>query len=121
MNDVLSAERELYRAMITNNPKAIESLLAPDLVYVHSTAVAESRDEYLAGVAEGLYEYESVTSRDTRVRLYGDVALIDGVCDMRVGERGKPAHLVHLLFMLAWVRQDGAWRLVHRHAVRIPE
>ena len=66
------------------------------------------RDEYLAGVADGLYEYESVTSRDTRVRIHGDVAFIDGICDMRVGAKGGRAVLIHLLFVLAWVRSDGA-------------
>jgi ketosteroid isomerase-like protein len=120
MNDVLDAERALYRAMATNDPAVLRPLLAEDLVYVHSTAVAETRDEYLAGVANGLYEYESVASRNVRVRVHGEVAFIDGICDMRVGSRGKPAALLHLLFVLAWVRRENTWRLVHRHAVRMP-
>ena len=118
--EVLRAEQDLYRAMVGDHA-ALSKMLAPDLVYVHSTAVAESRGKYLAGLAEGLYEYETVTSRDTRVRIHGEVALVDGICDMRVGAKGGPAVLIHLLFVLAWARDGGQWQLVHRHAVRMPE
>jgi ketosteroid isomerase-like protein len=116
---VLQAERALYDAMIARDFPALERILAPELVYVHSTAVAESRQGYLAGVAKGLYEYESIATRDAQVRVHGDVALIDGICDMRVGEAGQPRDLIHLLFVLVWVRDGAAWRLAHRHATRI--
>jgi hypothetical protein len=35
------------------------------------------------------------------------------------GAPGQPAVLIHLLFVLVWVRRSGRWRLVHRHATRI--
>ena len=120
-HDVLRAEQDLYRAMVADDRAALAALIADDVVYVHSTAVAENRDEYFAGLDKGLYEYEEVTSHDARVRLYGDTALIDGICDMRVGAHGGPAVLIHLLFLLVWVRRGDRWRLVHRHATRIPE
>jgi len=120
MNEVLLAERALYRAMIDKDFAALERILAPNLVYAHSTAVAETKQEYLAGVAAGLYDYESIVSHDVRVRVHAPVALIDGVCDMRVGARGQPKDLIHLLFVLVWAKADGAWRLEHRHAIRIP-
>ena len=120
VNEVLLAERALYRAMIDKDFAALERILAPDLVYAHSTAVAETKQEYLAGIAAGLYDYESIVSHDVRVRVHAPVALTDGVCDMRVGAKGQPKDLIHLLFVLVWVKADGAWRLEHRHAIRVP-
>ena len=114
------AERALYDAMIAEDYPALEKILAPDVVYIHSTAVAESRDEYFAGVRKGLYEYESVSSRNNRFRTHGNVVLQDGICDMVVGETGKGKRLIHLMFLLVWVNDGGAWRLVHRHATRMP-
>src|SRR4051812_4842202 len=119
--EVLRAEQDLYRAMVADDRDALAALVGDDVVYGHSTAVAESRDEYFAGLDQGLYEYETVTSRDVRVRMYGDIALTDGICDMRVGAHGNPPVLIHLLFLLVWVRRDARWRLVHRHATRISE
>ena len=116
---VLQAERDLYRAMIAPDFAALERILAPDLVYVHSTAVAETKQEYLQGVAKGLYEYEDITTRATHVRVRGDVALVDGICDMKVGKGKQPKDLIHLLFVLVWVRDGAVWRLEHRHATRI--
>jgi ketosteroid isomerase-like protein len=113
------AERALYQAMIAKDFAALERILAPGLVYVHSTAVSETKAEYLTGAAAGLYVYESITTRDARMRMHGPVALIDGICDMRVGKAGQPADLLHLLFVLVWVRDGDAWRLEHRHATRI--
>jgi ketosteroid isomerase-like protein len=40
---------------------------------------------------------------------------------MRVGAKGGPPALIHLLFLLAWVRDANGWRLVHRHATRMAE
>ena len=116
---VLRAEQDLYRAMVARDFGALKAILAEDLVYVHSTAVSESRDQYLAGIAAGLYEYAAVTSRNVRVRVNGTTALLDGVCDMLVGAEGGPPGLIHLAFLLAWRLEGGAWRLVHRHATRM--
>jgi len=118
---ILQAERALYQAMIAKDFAALERILSPELVYVHSTAVAENKTEYLAGIAKGWYEYESIVARDATVRVYGDVVLIDGVCDMRVGASGQRKDFVHLLFILVWTRNGGTWRLAHRHATRMPQ
>jgi ketosteroid isomerase-like protein len=115
---VRAAERALYDAMVTRDFDALGRLLAPDLVYVHSTAVSESRDRYLAGVAQGLYEYTSIESRDVRFRGNDRIVLEDGVCDMQVGAKGGPAMLIHLIFVLVWTKSEAGWQLLHRHATR---
>ena len=117
---VRAAERALYDAMVARDFDALERLLAPDLVYVHSTAVAETLDQYLAGVAQGLYEYESVRSRDVRVRGNDRIVLEDGICEMRVGAKGATAVLIHLMFVLVWTKAERGWQLLHRHATRMP-
>lgn len=117
---VRAAEQALYRAQVAKDFAALERLLAADLAYVHSTAVSESKAEYLKGVADRLYDYETIASRDTRVRVHGNVALIDGICTMRVGRRGSAFETIDLMFVLAWVEEGGAWRLSHRHATRMP-
>jgi ketosteroid isomerase-like protein len=118
-HEVTRAERALYDAMIARDYAALERILDPDLVYGHSTAVAEDKRQYLDGVRRGLYEYAAIDSRERRVRVAGDVALIDGICDMTVGETSKPKDAIHLMFVLAWRRAGGDWRLWHRHATRI--
>lgn len=117
---LVDAEQALYRAQVAGDVEAIEPMLADDLVYIHSTGVAESKDEYLAGVANTLYEYGRIESHDTRLRVADQVGIIDGVVDMTVSAHGAPKVLIHLLFCLIWSRQNGGWRLTFRQATRIP-
>ena len=86
-DELLAAERALYDAMIALDYDALKRILSPNLVYVHSTGVAESKNRYLAALAEGLYEYETIASHDNRLRVEGNVAILNGVVDMRSEER----------------------------------
>jgi ketosteroid isomerase-like protein len=118
--EVRAAEQALYRAMIAQDFAALRRLLASDLVYIHSTAVAETKDGYLAGVANGLYDYATIASRDVTTRLDGAIAVQTGTVAMSVGARGQPKELTQLLFTLVWRREGDAWRLTVRQATRIP-
>ncbi len=117
--ELVDAEQALYRAQIAGDVAAIGPMLADDLVYIHSTGVAESKAEYLAGVANKRYEYGRIDSRDTRMRVAGAAATIDGIVDMTVSAHGAPKELIHLLFCLIWSRQDARWRLTFRQATRM--
>jgi ketosteroid isomerase-like protein len=117
---ILACERALYRAQIAGDVEALRPMLGSDLVYIHSTGVAETAGEYLAGVRDRLYEYGMIQSRETRLQVSADAAIMNGVVDMTVSAHGAPKHLIHLLFCLVWIRQDGAWRLDFRQATRMP-
>jgi hypothetical protein len=112
-------EERLYRAQVAGSIDDIEPLLSADLRYLHSTGVAESRSEYLLGVANGLYEYGRIASRQVRLHVSEDIAIQDGVVDMTVSAHGAPKNLIHLLFCLVWRREGAHWKLLYRQATRI--
>ncbi len=120
MNDVAAAEQALYRAMIAQDFAALDVLLADDVIYIHSTAVAESKEGYLAGVRNGLYDYGAIDSSDVTVRYCGEVAIQTGTVVMSVAARGEPKAPITLLFTLVWKREQQGWRLWQRHATRVP-
>jgi len=115
---IVEAEYALYRAMIAQDFATLRVLLADDLVYIHSTAVSESKEEYLAGVAAGLYDYGAIETKHARNWIHGDVVIRTGLVRMVVGERGKPKDDINLLFTFVWRRESSAWRLVLRQATR---
>jgi ketosteroid isomerase-like protein len=118
--EIEAAEQMLYRAMIAQDFAALDAVLADDLVYIHSTAVAETKDAYLGGVRNGLYEYASIESRDMTVRVHGDVAVQTGTSLMSVAARDRPKAPINLLVTLVWKREPRGWRLWQRHATRMP-
>jgi hypothetical protein len=117
---ILECERALYRAQVAGDVETLNPMLGAGLVYIHSTGIAETKEEYLAGVADALYEYGSIESRDTRLQVFAGVAIMNGLVDMTVSAHGAAKRLIHLLFCLVWIRQDDTWRLDFRQATRIP-
>jgi hypothetical protein len=118
---IAALEQRLYRAQVAGSVPDIAPMLATSLRYLHSTGVAESRDEYLAGVAGRLYEYGAIASRDVRLNVSEDLAIQDGIVDMTVSAKGAPKTLIHLLFCLVWRREGAQWKLMYRQATRIPD
>jgi ketosteroid isomerase-like protein len=117
--DVAAAEQALYRAMIAQDVTALNARLADDVVYIHSTAVAETKEGYLAGIRDGLYEYEAIESSNVSLRRFGDVSIQTGTVRMSVGARGQPKAPITLLFTLVWKQEQRAWRLWQRQATRV--
>jgi ketosteroid isomerase-like protein len=120
VDDIGAVEQTLYRAMIARDFAALDTILADDVVYIHSTAVAEDKAGYLAGVRNGLYEYGSIESSDVTVRQCGDVAVQTGTVVMLVGARNGVKTPIRLLFTLVWKLERLGWRLWQRHATRVP-
>jgi ketosteroid isomerase-like protein len=118
-SEIAVVEQALYHAMIAQDFAALDAILADDVVYIHSTAVAETKDGYIAGVRAGLYEYRSIESDEVTVRHYGDVAVQTGKVRMLVGARDQPKELINLLSTLLWKCEPDGWRLWQRHATRI--
>ena len=117
---IASLEQRLYRAQIAGSVEDIEPMLSADLRYLHSTGVAETRSEYLDGVADRLYEYGRIESSQVRLNVSEDLAIQDGFVDMTVSAKGARKTLIHLLFCLVWRREGAQWKLLYRQATRIP-
>ena len=99
---------------------ALAALLAPDLAYIHSNGVAESRTRYLAQVKKGFYRYGRIRARRVTTAVAGNLALRRGRLAMDVATDGGPLVTVDLHHTLVWRRHGRGWRLLLRQATRIP-
>jgi hypothetical protein len=57
---------------------------------------------------------------DTKVRVFGNVAIITGKAVFEVTSRGRDMTL-NLLFHAVWVRRDSGLQFVSWQATRLPE
>ncbi len=109
---ILSANLEFYRAFTNRDTRAMEALWATEapVVCVHPgwtvvagrAAVLQSWRNILANP-----EAPHVMCHDDRVFLYGNVATV--LCEEEL-DTG------HLVATNMFVREDGAWRMVHHQA-----
>jgi ketosteroid isomerase-like protein len=115
------AEREnaLYAALTASDADALADILSDDVTYIHSTSVAENKAEQLAGQRHGVHKHGPIATVERRTQVFGNVAVSCGMIDMVDTAHGQPFTL-RLRETLVWVKEGAVWRLLVRHATRLP-
>ena len=100
---------------IKQDQSALQRFLADELVYTHGNGKRQSKAEYIADVTKGPSHYESFTPSDTNIRVYGRVAVLTGIVDVKV-PKGEPYRVRTLEVLL---ENNGTWQLAQKESVRI--
>lgn len=116
---VLAAQDKRVAATIAADLKALEAVTTADMTYTHSSAVVESRAEFLEGLRSGKYRYKSVAFDERRVRVLGEAAVIAGACRVLVAAEGRDLD-VRLRFTEVYAKQAGAWKMLLWQSTRVP-
>jgi ketosteroid isomerase-like protein len=115
--DVLRADDRRFEAMRTADWAGLDAALADDLTYVHSTARLESKAEHIANLRAGKPHYRGIAPRDRRVRVYGDIGLVNGVSDMHVERDGKENRFT-VRYLAVYAKAGDRWRMVAWQSTR---
>ncbi|UCH48512.1 MAG: nuclear transport factor 2 family protein [Betaproteobacteria bacterium] len=118
--DALQAEDTRYEAQIENDFDALETLFAKDLVYIHSSTVQDTKASFIESLRSGKVSYNNMERSDTKVRIFGNVAIITGRAVFEVTARGRDMTL-NLLFHAVWAKRDSGLQFVSWQATRLPE
>jgi ketosteroid isomerase-like protein len=116
----LAFQTSRFEAMIEADIERLDTYLADDLTYSHTTGWMETKSEFLATVESANINYMSVTPRDVDVRIYGDVAVMTGLSDMQ-GAVGDREVTFTIRFLDVSRRVGDSWQLVAWQSVRIPD
>jgi len=117
--DALQAEDARYEAQIDDDFEALDALLAKDLVYIHSSTVQDTKVSFMESLRSGKVIYHSMERSNTKVRIFGNVAIITGKADFEVTARGRDKTL-NLLFHSVWVKRDAGLQFVSWQATPLP-
>ncbi len=118
----LLAEQKRRAALLAHDIDALGALMAPGLVYVHSTGGRDSRESYLESIRSGALRYLAVDFNDLQVHpLPGEVAIVTGRMKAAIVRHGQALD-VSSHFMTAWARQEGhpQWRLYAHQGTAAP-
>jgi ketosteroid isomerase-like protein len=92
---------------------ALDDMLTRDCVYVHSTGVVQSKEQFLAALKSGALKYATLRyTAPPQVRLYGnEAAILTGTMQIEVagpdGKTVKPTLLVTAIYVV----QSDRWQL----------
>jgi ketosteroid isomerase-like protein len=115
--EIKKAETAWTTAVSKSDAAAVASLLSDDLIYTHSTGLAESKSQYLAKLKTGAQKYDSIQYSDQKIRLFGNTAVVNGTFRMTGSTKGVPFDNT-LLVTHVWVKQGNGWKLVSHQTTR---
>ncbi|MCC8967086.1 nuclear transport factor 2 family protein [Bradyrhizobium sp. Pear76] len=113
-------ERQRCEALVVGDYSLLSTLLADEVVHIHTSGRVEDREQFLANVRDRL-EYVNVTRGDLNVLDLGDVALATGSIEqvVRMRATGK-SHQMKFITSQVWRRTDAGWRQVSFQATSLP-
>jgi len=117
--EALSAEAARYAAQMSNDFAAMERLFGDDLFYNHSSNVVDNKASYIESMRSGDVRYRVMRQSDTKVRIYGCLAIITGAGDYDVTVKGKDIS-VQLRFHSIWAKRGSGVQFVSWEATRFP-
>ena len=107
-------DQERIRAQISADTLALRRIYADDFLGIGPTGVVRNKAEVMADFASHALTYQSITTAEVRVRVYGNTAVETGRSTMVGQDRGKAVPRDNR-FTRVWVMTAGRWRLVANH------
>jgi Domain of unknown function (DUF4440) len=117
---VRATEQRRFQAMTTVDLRALDTLLAEELTYTHTTGEVDTKSSLLDALRTGRLVYDSISPADARVRVYGSSAVVTGTARVQVRASGAVRRL-SIRFTEVYVRRAGRWELVVWQSTRLPE
>jgi len=118
---VMQAEKERFAAMVKGDRAVLEKLLADDLTYIHSTALLQTKDEFIKSLLAGNIDYVSIvpSESDSKVRVNGNTAIMTGLAAVNVIDTGKDRK-IRIRYTTVYANRGGAWLLQAWQSTVIP-
>ena len=116
---VQQQDRERIRAQITADSVALRRIYADDFLGIGPTGVVRNKAEVIADFTSHALTYQSITTAEVRVRVYGNTAVETGRSTMVGQDRGKLVPRDNR-FTRVWVMTAGRWQWVANHYSLMP-
>lgn len=120
LHELEKCEDRRYKAMIERDLSSLADLLNDDLLYTHSSAKTDTKAQYLASLESGATIYKSVSRDQITIRVYDNIALINGHVVLEATVDGVD-RLLDNMFLNAWVKTEKGWQMTAWASTPIPK
>lgn len=108
---ILALENAWNLAEQRKDVRALDQLLASNLVYIDYDGSFMDKPQFLASVKTPSLHPEQIVNESTTVHMYGSTAVVTGIYREKGVEKGK-AYLRRGRFIDTWIYQNGLWQCV---------
>lgn len=116
--EVLRIEREFSQAIVKNDAEAVGRFLADDWIIIDPDGGIVDRARFLGVMKSGALTHEMTESEDTRVRVYGNTAIVTALTTTK-GRFNGQAFTTQERATDVFVKQDGRWQCALSHLTRL--
>jgi ketosteroid isomerase-like protein len=114
VEEIRKVDQERIRAQVNADSVALDRIYADDFIGVGPSGTLRTKKEVLADFASGSLRFQSITTDDVRIRVYGNAAVETGLSTMK-GQDAEKIVPEENRFTRVWIKQGSRWRLVSNH------
>ena len=107
-------DNERIQAQIHADATALERIYADDFIGVGPSGTVRTKPQVISDFTSGDLRFQSITTDDVQVRVYGNAAVETGRSIMNGQDKGQTVPR-DTRFTRVWIKQQGRWRLVANH------
>ena len=107
-------DNERIQAQIHADAKALDRIYAADFIGVGPSGRVRTKPQVILDFTSGDLKFQSITTDEVQVRVYGNTAVETGLSTMVGQDKGKAVPR-DTRFTRVWVKQEERWRLVANH------
>ena len=114
VEEIRKVDRERIHAQVHADAAALDRIYADDFIGIGPSGTVRTKKEVLSDFTSGSLKFQSITTDDVQIRVYGNAAVETGLSTMKGQDAGKVVPEANR-FTRVWIRQGGRWRLVANH------
>ena len=107
-------DNERIQAQIHADATALDRIYAVDFIGVGPSGRVRTKPQVISDFTSGDLKFQSITTDDVQVHVYGNTAVETGRSTMIGQDKGQTVPR-DTRFTRVWVNQEGRWRLVANH------
>lgn len=118
----VEAEMEKFRtALLAEDAETLREMTSEDLVYVHSSGLAEDQRAFLKVFESKTQDYQVWDTRDTEITFHrNNTAMVRQMVHLEIKIETK-VNILELGLLMVWLKEEGDWKLLARQGFRIPQ
>lgn len=102
---------EYWRCMIAKDAEGLRRLMSADYTLTHMTGLRQSAEDFLEGLQNGTFNYDSADHDSIVVTVRGDTASMIGKSRVLAAVYGGGKHLWRLRGDFTLRKEQGVWKL----------
>ena len=107
-------DHERIQAQISADAVALDRIYADDFIGIGPSGTVRTKPQVIADFTSGELKFQSITTDDVQLRVYGNTVVETGLSTMIGQDKGKAVPRDNR-FTRVWIKKGARWRLVANH------